>query len=164
MDEMIQTPTPTPEIPPGEFDNQWVKFMAQLSQNESMKDMIDYINAVHWSRRQRKTIMSYCRILMGNRFATTNFTDQRDYRMLFDDKSLIDCDLTVGLTRFDLTPEWNILLGMITIHFGASARMSKAGWFVKKIGTHRHEIDHEERTRDRTQGFREKAEQALYGD
>lgn len=175
MDEQIQQPSAISqtlaenpelrqEIMQGDFDNEYVKFMNQLSKNESMKELVSFINSVHWSRRQKVTLMAYCRVLMGNRFSTTNFTDQRDYRMLFDDKALIDCDLTVGLTRFDLTPEWNILLGMITIHFGADARMSKAGWYVKKIGTHRHEIDQEERTREHNQGFKEKIEQKVFGD
>lgn len=154
MDEFTQT----------QYDNEWVKFMSQLSKNNSVKDIADYISKVHWSRRQKQTIMAYSQVILGNSFATTRFTDHRDYRMLYDDKALIDCDLTVGLTRFDLTPEWNILIGMINIHFGAVARMSKGGWFVGRIGAQRHEIVQEERTRDHTQGFKEKIENKFVGD
>jgi len=144
----------------GAYDNEWVKFMSQLSKNKSVKDIADYINDVHWSRRQRKTIMAYCRIILGDGFATTKFEDPRDYRMLYDDKSLIDCDLTVGLTRFDLTPEWNILLGMINLHFGAISRMSKNGWFVGRIGAQKHEIYQEEKTREHM-GMKEKINDTL---
>lgn len=136
------------EIINTQYDNEWVKFMSELSKNKSLNDIVDYIKSVHWSRRQKNTLMSYCRIVLGDVFSTTKFEDDHDYRMLYDDKALIDCDLTVGLTRFDLSPEWNILIGMINIHFGASSRMSKAGWFVGRIGAQRHEIYQEERIRE----------------
>lgn len=144
----------------GAFDNEWVRFMSELAKNKSVKDIVEYINSVHWSRRQQKTIMSYARVILGDVFSTTKFEDPRDYRMLYDDKALIDCDLTVGLTRFDLTPEWNILLGMINIHFGAAARMSKNGWFVGRIGAQKHEIYQEERTRENI-GMKDKIKDGL---
>lgn len=146
------------------FDNEWVRFMSDLSKNRSVKDIVDYINSVHWSRRQKTTIMAYCRVILGDIFSTTKFENPHDYRMLYDDKALIDCDLTVGLTRFDLTPEWNILIGMINIHFGASSRMSKAGWFVSRIGAQKHEIVQEERTREHI-GIKDKIKDGLgFGD
>ena len=147
----------------GLYENEWVKFMSELSKNKSVKDIVVYIDSVHWSRRQQKTIMAYCKVILGDVFSTTNFHDPNDYRMLYDDKALIDCDLTVGLTRFDLTPEWNILIGMINIHFGAVSRMSKAGWFVGRIGAQRHEIVQEERTRDKEQGYKEKISNSIFG-
>lgn len=146
-----------------QYDNEWVKFMSQLSKNRSVKDIADYINSVHWSRRQKKTIMSYSQVILGDIFATTNFQNTTDYRMLYDDKALVDCDLTVGLTRFDLTPEWNILIGMINIHFGAVSRMSKGGWFVSRIGAQRHEIIQEEKKRDNTPGYKEKINSSIFG-
>ena len=145
----------------GAYDNEWVKFMSQLSKNRSVKDIAEYISKVHWSRRQRKTIMAYSQVILGDIFATTNFRDRLDYMRLYDDKALIDCDLTIGLTRFDLTPEWNILIGMINIHFGAVTRMSKNGWFVGRIGAQRHEIVQEERQRDHNTGFKEKINDTL---
>jgi len=45
---------------------------------------------------------------------------------------------------------------MINIHFGAASRMSKAGWFVGRIGAQRHEIVQEERTRDRIKDIKRK--------
>jgi len=147
----------------GQYENEWVKFMSQLSKNKSVKDISEFISSVHWSRRQKKTIMAYSQIILGDVFATTNFQNPNDYRMLYDDKALIDCDLSVGLTRFDLTPEWNILLGMINVHFGAVSRMSKGGWFVSRIGAQRHEIVQEERTRDHTVGFKDTISNKIFG-
>lgn len=142
------------------FDNEWVRFMHELAKNKSLQDIVNYIESVHWSRRQRKTIMSYARIILGDIFSTTNFINPHDFRLLQDDKALVDCDLTIGLTRFDLSPEWNILINMINIHFGAAARMSKGGWFVERIGAQKHEIYQEERLRERT-GYKEKISNVL---
>jgi hypothetical protein len=147
------------------FDNEWVKYMCQLSENKSIKDIVEYINSVSWTDRQKKTIMSYSRIVLGNGLSTTYFMNQLDYRMLYDDKALIDCDLMLGMTRFDVTPELNILLGLINLHFGVESRKSKGGMFLKRIGAQRHEIVQEERQRDKTIGFREKVASKLgYGD
>ena len=166
-DGMIQESSIDPELEKEildtQYDNEWVKFLSDLSKNKSVDDIVSYINSVHWSRRQKNTLMSYCQVLLGNRFSTTNFQDPHDYRMLYDDKALIDCDLTVGLTRFDLSPEWNVLIGMINIHFGAAARMSKGGWFVGRIGAQRHEIYQEEKTREQP-GFKEKISNSVFGE
>ena len=70
------------------YDNEWVKFMSQLSKNKSVNDIVEYINTVHWSRRQQKTIMAYSRVILGGVFATTNFQNHNDYRMLYDDKTI----------------------------------------------------------------------------
>ena len=147
------------------FDNEWVKYMCQLSENKSIKDIVEYINSVSWTDRQKKTIMSYSRIVLGNGLSTTYFMNNLDYRMLYDDKALIDCDLMLGMTRFDVTPELNILLGLINLHFGVESRKSKGGMFLKRIGAQRHEIVQEERQRDKNIGFREKVASKLgYGD
>ncbi len=147
------------------FDNEWVKYMCQLSENKSIGDIVDYINSVSWTDRQKKTIMSYSRIVLGNGLSTTYFMNNLDYRMLYDDKALIDCDLMLGMTRFDVTPELNILLGLINLHFGVESRKSKGGMFLKRIGAQRHEIVQEERSRDKNIGFREMVASKLgYGD
>ena len=147
------------------FDNEWVKYMCQLAENKSIKDIVDYINSVSWTDRQKKTIMSYSRIVLGNGLSTTYFMNNLDYRMLYDDKALVDCDLMLGMTRFDVTPELNILLGLINLHFGVESRKSKGGMFLKRIGAQRHEIVQEERARDKNIGFREKITSKLgFGD
>jgi hypothetical protein len=147
------------------FDNEWVKYMCQLAENKSIGDIVDYINSVSWTDRQKKTIMSYSRIVLGNGLSTTYFINNLDYRMLYDDKALIDCDLMLGMTRFDVTPELNILLGLINLHFGVESRKSKGGMFLKRIGAQRHEIVQEERNRDKDIGFKEKVASKLgFGD
>lgn len=144
------------EIETGAYDNEWVKFMSELSKNNSVQDLVNHINSCHWSRRQKKTLMVYCRTILANRFSTTNFKNMYAVRTFTDNKSIVDCTLDLGLTRFDLTPEWNTLLGLINLHFEAIVNMSKEGWFTERIGTQRHEIYQEEKTRERNLGYREK--------
>lgn len=132
-----------------QFDNEWIKFMSNLAKNESAKDVVDYIDSLVWTTRQKKTIMAYAKVMMGRGLSTTFFTGYTDYRMLYDDKALVDCDLPLGMTRFDVTPEFNLLIGMINLHFGIESRRSKGGFFTKRIGAQRQEIIHEEHTREK---------------
>ena len=141
------------------YDNEWIKWIARLSENKSLKDIVDYINGGTWTDRQKKTIMSYARIVLGDGLSTTYFMNERDYAMFYDDKALIDCDLTLGMTVFDLTPEFNILIGLINLHFGIESRKSKGGMLIKRIGTQRHEIEHIDSNKE--QGFKEKIENKL---
>ena len=142
------------------YDNEWIKFIKEIAKNQSRKDIVDYIEKNRWTDRQKTTIMAYAKVLLGDGLSTTYITDQRDYMMLFDDKALIDCDLTLGMTTFDLTPEFNILIGLINIHFGIEARKSKGGMFLKRIGTQRHEVIQEERIRE-TPGFKERIQEKV---
>lgn len=138
------------------YDNEWIKLLSQLAENKSIKNIVQYIEGGTWTDRQKKTIMSYARIVLGNGLSTTFFTNENDYRMFYDDKALIDCDLTLGMTTFDLTPDFNILLGLINLHFGVESRKSKGGMFLKRIGTSRTEFSREEGTKQ--PGIKEKIE------
>jgi hypothetical protein len=147
------------------FDNELVKYMCQLSENKSIGNIINYINSVKWTDRQKENIKSYSLIVLGNGLSITYFINNLDYRMLYDDKAMIDCDLMLGMTRFDVTQELNILRGMIDLHFGVESRKSKGGMFLKRIGTQTHEILHEEQNREKNIGFREKVTSKLgFGD
>jgi len=148
-----------------EYDNEWIKFMSKLAENKSLQDIVDYIEAVYLTDRQKKTIMAYARVILGRGLSTTYFRNNLDYRMFYDDKALIDCDLTIGMTRFDITPEFNILLGLINYHVGIESRKSIGALFLKRIGTQRHEIEHSETMRDKEQGLKDKISNKLgFGD
>lgn len=167
--ELQQIEQPATVIPPellqGDgFDNEWVKLMNQLSKNESLKDFVSYINSCYWSRRQKVTIIHVCKILLGNRFSTTYIDTEKEMYIMKDYKDLVLCNLPINLTRFDLTPEFSVLISMLEAHFEANLNMSKNGWYVKRVGTHSHDIMHEERLRDRQPGFKEKIESKLFGD
>src|SRR3990170_4669641 len=138
------------------FDNEFIKFIKQLAENKSTKDIVNYINLVEWTDRQKRTIMAYAKIVLGDGLSTTYIGNPRDYRMLYDDKALIDCDLPLGMTRFDITPEFNILLGLISLHFGLESRKSRGALFLRRVGTQSHEIIHEEKSRLKPSGIKEK--------
>jgi len=138
------------------FDNEFIKFIKQLAENKSTKDIVNYINSIEWTDRQKRTIMAYAKIVLGDGLSTTYIGNPRDYRMLYDDKALIDCDLPLGMTRFDITPEFNILLGLISLHFGLESRKSRGALFLRRVGTQSHEIIHEEKSRLKPSGIKEK--------
>jgi hypothetical protein len=122
------------------FDNEWIKWMVKLSENKSLQDIVDYINGCEWTDRQKKTIMAYSRIVLGDGLSTTYFMDQHDYDMFYDDKAMIDCKLTLGMTVFDITSEFNILIGLIDLHFGIESRKSRGALFLRQLKTDTHEF------------------------
>jgi len=151
--EYIENKYEDPEEGINNFDNEYLKYIAQLAENKSIADLVEYIENGKWSDRQKKTIMSYTRIVLGNGLSTSYLKNYNDNQALFDDKALIDCDLPLGMTTFDLTPEFNILLGLINLHFGLESRKSVGGFFLKRIGTQRHEYEHEEKLIEKKEGF-----------
>ena len=138
-----------------QYDNEWVKFLKDLAENTSVKDILDYIEANKWTDRQRKTIMHYSKVVLGRGLSTTFLTSQIDYLMLKDDKALIDCDIPLSMTVYDMTPEFMILMDMVRLHFNIESRKSKGALFLKGIGKQTHRIEHEEVMKDK-QGFKEK--------
>jgi len=139
-----------------EFDNEMIKFLRELAKNESVKDIVAFIEANDWTDRQKSTIMHYAKIVLGRNLSTTFITSNVDYLMLKDDKALIDCDIPLGMTTYDMTPEFNILMGMVRLHFNIESRKSKGGKFLNSIGKQTHQIIHEEQTREKGTGFKEK--------
>ncbi len=138
------------------YDNEWIEYIAKLAKNQSTKDIASFIEAVDWTDRQKRTIMHYARIILGDGLSTSFINGDYGFQRMKDLKALTDCDLTLGMTTFDITPEFNILRGMIDLHFELELNKSVNGFFVKRIGTKTHEIQHEEKTRQKEQGFKEK--------
>ena len=139
-----------------DYDNEWITYISSLAKNQSTKDIADFINSVDWTDRQKNTIMHYAKIVLGDGLSTGFIDGYRGFQRMKDLKSLTDCDLTLGMTTFDITPEFNILRGMIDMHFELELSKSVNGFFVKRIGTKTHEIQHEEKTRPKEQGLKEK--------
>ena len=139
-----------------QYDNEWIKFLSDIAQNKSVADIVSFIEANQWTDRQKSTIMHYAKIVLGRGLSTTFITSNVDYLMLKDDKALIDCDIPLGMTTYDLTPEFNILMGMIRLHFNIESRKSKGGKFLNSIGKQTYQITHEEQTREKNVGFKEK--------
>lgn len=145
------------------YDNEWIKFLSLLAENDSLKDMVFFIQSTEWTDRQKIKITSYTKVMLSRSISTTFITGMTDYKRLQDDFTLVDCNLILGMTIFDITPEFNILTDMIKMHFGMGIRRSKGGMFVEKIGTQRMEVAHD--TTNRTpDGFKEKLWKQVTGD
>lgn len=145
------------------YDNEWIKFLAKLAENDSLKDIVEFVEKTEWTDRQKAKIMSYSKIMLGRGLSTTYITGMTDYRRLQDDFNLVEAEVIFGMTTFDITPEFNMLMDQIRFHFGVETRRSKGGHFVERLGTQRTEIAHD--TINRTpDGFKEKLWKKLTGD
>lgn len=137
------------------YDNEWIKFLSVLAENDSLKDIVDFIQTTTWTDRQKIKIMVYSKVILSRGLSTTYITGMTDFRRLQDDFTLVDCNLILGMTVFDITPEFNILVDMIKMHFGIEIRRSKGGHFIERIGTQRTEVVHDTTQRS-ADGFKEK--------
>ena len=145
------------------YDNEWITFLAKLAENESVKDIVEFIAGCQWTDRQKHKIMSFSKIVLGRGLATTYLSGFIDYRRAIDDYELCEAELILGMTCFDITPEWIELLDLITKHHNLELRRSKGAHFVENLGKQRIEVSHDEPRRD-AQGFKEKLWQKFTGD
>lgn len=124
------------EAPMG-FDSEWVRFLNQLSADETTKSMADYIRIAPLTRRAKYKLMIYIKTLLDREFTMSNILDQNDMTSLNLDKLLIDADLTLGLTRFDLSPEFQHIVNLVRIKFGIKSRRSLFGFERINVNTQR---------------------------
>lgn len=137
------------------YDNEWIKFMSDLSNNKSALEIVEYINWIQWTDKQKQVLIMYTRGSLGRGLSTTYLTGKTDYLRALDDFELIDSVLTLGMSRFDLTPEFHHVIGMINAHRKLDLRRSMHAYFVGRIGTQTTEFVHEERQKQ-DMGFKEK--------
>ena len=126
------------------YDNEWIKFLLELAKNSSTKDIIDFIERTKWTDRQKNKIMTYCRVVLGRGLSTTYITSHKDYLKVLDDFEEINCDLYVGLTRFDINPEFLMLISLVKLHFNLELRRSKHGFLTMAMKTQRNEVVQED--------------------
>jgi len=118
-----------------EFDNEWVRFLSELNKDASLADLVSYLRRANLTDRAKWKIRIYITTLLDREFAVSRITDRIDHRRLMDDKNLIDADLTLGLTRFDITPEFHHIVNLIRIKFGIKVRRSIGGFERRMIPT-----------------------------
>lgn len=126
-----------PSEPPMGFDSEWVRFLNQLSADETTKSLSDYIRIAPLTRRAKYKLMIYIRTLLDREFTMSNIADMRDMDSVNLDKLLIDADLTLGLTRFDLSPEFQHIINLVRIKFGIKVRRSLYGFERINVNTQR---------------------------
>ena len=126
-----------PSEPPVGFDSEWVRFLNQLSADETTKSMADYIRIAPLTRRAKYKLMIYIKTLLDREFSMSNVVDSKDMDMLNLDKLLIDADLPLGLTRFDMSPEFQHIINLVRIKFGIKTRRSLFGFERLNVNTQR---------------------------
>jgi hypothetical protein len=126
-----------PSEPPMGFDSEWVRFLNQLSADETTKSLADYIKIAPLTRRAKYKLMIYIKTLLDREFTMSNILDKSDMSSVQLDKLLIDADLTLGLTRFDLSPEFQHIINLVRIKFGIKVRRSLFGFERINVNTQR---------------------------
>lgn len=126
-----------PSEPPMGFDSEWVRFLNQLSADETTKSLADYIKIAPLTRRAKYKLMIYIKTLLDREFTMSNILDGNDMNSVNLDKLLIDADLTLGLTRFDLSPEFQHIINLVRIKFGIKVRRSLFGFERINVNTQR---------------------------
>ena len=121
---------PTPHIRADEtlFDNEFVRFLDALLKDSTTKEIAEYILRSSLSITAKEKLILYAYTLLHREFAITRLRGERDLQRILIQKSLIDADLPLGLTKFDLTPEFHHIVGLITIKFQAKLLRSMDGF------------------------------------
>lgn len=126
-----------PSEPPVGFDSEWVRFLNQLSADETTKSLADYIRIAPLTRRAKYKLMIYIKTLLDREFSMSNVVDSKDMDSLNLDKILIDADLPLGLTRFDMSAEFQHVINLVRIKFGIKTRRSLFGFERLNVNTQR---------------------------
>lgn len=138
------------------YDNEKVKLYRVISKNQSYEHIAEFINARLWTDRQIDKLLKYARVTLGNSVATTYFRDPLDYHKFYDDKAMMDIDLPLQMTVFDVDSDFLLALDMITYDVGVESRKSIGGKLLKQMSTSTHEFEHAERARETNTGFVDK--------
>ena len=132
FDELIapEGRLPTPRIQADEalFDNEFVRFLDTLLKDSTTREIAEYILRSSLSIKAKEKLILYAYTLLHKEFAITRLRGERDLHRILIQKSLIDADLPLGLTKFDLTPEFHHIVGLITIKFQAKLLRSMDGF------------------------------------
>ena len=130
------------------FENEQFRFLDRLSEDSSLDAMLNYIESTDLTGRAKRKLQIYVIALFDKEFAISRLENREDYMKLMDDKYIIDADLQLGLTRFDLTPEYHMFVDIVRLKFGIKLRRSMGSGFERKmIATTRSENISEERIR-----------------
>lgn len=144
------------------YESEWVRFLDRISKDELLADLAEYLNEIELTDRAKRKIKVYINTLFNREFAVSRISDYQDLLRLYDDKARMDADLPLGLTRFDITPEFQHVINLATIKFGIKIRRSVGGFERMRMSTSTQETKHEERApMERREGVRQKISDAF---
>jgi len=128
------------------FDSEWVRLLDVMGRDATLRPIVKYISEVDLTDRAKEKLAIYIVVLLDREFATSKIRDNEDFMRLQDDKDLLDADLPLGLTRFDISPEFQHIIDLLRIKFGIKVRRSFGGFERTILATQRTESVSEERT------------------
>lgn len=141
------------------YDSEWVRFLDALGKDASAMYIVDYLRSVELTDRAKQKLIILTRVILDKEFAVSRIRDQADLTRLIDDRNLVEADINLGLTVFDLSPEFQHVLNLLRIKSDIKIRRSVGGFERKMISTQRSEAYSEERVRpqaDTERSIREK--------
>jgi|GEM_PF-4733721 len=134
------------EVRPPGYDTEWVRFLDHLTLDDTLSSILEYIANSNVTQRAKEKLMIYAITLFDKEFAVSRLESWEDYLRLLDKKHILDADLSLGLTRFDMTPEFHHIVNLIALKFDIKVRRSMAGGFERRlIATQRVEKLYEEK-------------------
>ncbi len=126
------------------YDNEWVRFVNQLSKNETLAKIAYFAKLSKFTSRAKRKIISYTYALLGRNLAVTFIKNDYDRNMVYCDKAMLDAVLKLGLTNFDITPEFEQIVDMISFQFTVMTFQATGGFERKQINTTERRVQREE--------------------
>lgn len=138
------------------YDNELIKYYRTISKNQSIEHIVEFMQGVKWTDKQQMKLIKYAQVTLGNSLSTTYFQNNFDLKMFYDDKSLMEIDLPLGMTTFDVDENFVLAIDMVNYHVGVESRKSFGGMLLKQMRTQRHEFEHGEAIREKNKGILDK--------
>ena len=133
--QSVEIPAETARI----YDNEWVRFVNQLSKNEALSKIAVFAADSKFTYRAKRKLISYTYALLGRNLAVTYVQNEHDRNILYCEKAVIDPVLKLGLTTFDITPEFEVIVDLISLQFTIMTMQATGGFERKSINTNRTE-------------------------
>lgn len=128
-----------------QYDNEWVRFLNRITEDASMLAIVAFFRTARLTDNAKRKLATYTMTILDREFAVSRIKDRADYLRVMDDKHRTDADITLGLTRFDLSPDFHHGLNLINMKFGIKTRRSVDGFERKILATQRTETIMERR-------------------
>ncbi len=133
-----------PNDDPRQFDGEWVRFVNQLSKNETLLKIAYFAANSDFTWRAKRKIISYTYGLLGRNLAVTFIRNEHDRNILYCDKAVMDSVLKLGMTNFDVTPEYEMITNMISFQFSVMLFQATGGFERRAINTQERKVSREE--------------------
>lgn len=145
------------------YDNEMLKLFRTICKNQSIGDIEEFIKSTKWTDKQVQTMTAYARVVLTDSNSTTYFRNWLDYKMFYDDIEMVELDLPLDLTVFDVDKNFNMLKDFVKLQVGIESRKSIGGKLINSMKTQRHEFDHSESIREKNEGFMDKIKSRFGG-